>query len=62
MWTKLEVYNVNIFLGSFYTNEPRHKWESEINEEYGSGNWTRFKIEQMNNLPKICQTDAVFIN
>jgi len=44
MWTKLEVYNENFFIGSFYTNAPIGRWESEVNREYGYGNWTRFNI------------------
>ena len=44
MWTKLEVYNGNVFIGSFYTNEPKIKWEFEINKQYGLGKWTKYNI------------------
>lgn len=45
MWLKIEVYNAGKYLGSFYTNS-RTKKEifKDINNEYGSGNWTRYNI------------------
>jgi hypothetical protein len=43
MWLKIEVYNGNSFIGSFYTNESK-KSEiiKDINNEYGVGKWTRY--------------------
>lgn len=45
MWLKIEVYNGDSFIGSFYTNESK-KSEiiKDINNEYGVGNWTRYNI------------------
>lgn len=45
MWTKLEVYNYDSYLGSFYTNETtRSGIYKAINEEYGEGRWTRYNV------------------
>ena len=44
-WTKLEVYNNDEYLGSFYTNETtKHGVIREINEKYGKGDWTKYNI------------------
>lgn len=39
MWLKIEVYNFDSFIGSFYTIVIK-----DINERYGEGKWTRFGI------------------
>jgi len=45
MWTKLEVYDGNYYLGSFYTNATSKKEIiADINNEYGIGKWTRYNI------------------
>lgn len=44
-WTKLEVYNHDEYLGSFYTNsETKFEWVNEINKKFGLGKWTRYNI------------------
>lgn len=44
-WTKLEVYNNEQYLGSFYTDETTKQGIiREINEKYGQGNWTKYNI------------------
>jgi hypothetical protein len=44
-WTKLEVYNYEQYLGSFYTDETTKQGIiREINEKYGQGNWTKYNI------------------
>ena len=44
-WTKLEVYNYDEFLGSFYTNsEKKSDIKKDIDEKYGIGNWTKYNI------------------
>lgn len=44
-WTKLEVYNYDTYLGSFYVEfGTRAKAIEEINKKYGKGNWTRFNL------------------
>jgi len=45
-WYKIEVYNHEWFLGSFYTDShQKQNVIKEINEKYGSGKWTRYTIE-----------------
>lgn len=45
MWTKLEVYNHDTFIGSIYSNENNKQGLiNDINNEFGSGNWTRYNI------------------
>lgn len=45
MWTKIEVYNYDCWIGSFYTNETtRQVIIKEINEKFGIGKWTKFGI------------------
>jgi hypothetical protein len=45
MWTKIEVYNHDSWIGSFYTNETERRGiVKDINEKYGEGKWTRFGI------------------
>lgn len=45
MWTKLEVYNYNTFLDSFYTDsETKKEWIEEIDQTFGKGNWTKYNI------------------
>lgn len=44
IWIKLEVYNSGIYIGSFHTNSPKTRWVHEINEQYGLGNWTEYRI------------------
>lgn len=44
-WTRLEVYNHDWHLGSFYTNKERKgEWVKEIDEEFGRGKWTRYNV------------------
>ena len=44
-WTKIEVYNYERFLGSFYTDATkRTDINKEIDEKYGKGSWTKFNI------------------
>ena len=44
-WTKIEVYNYNEYLGSFYTDvTTKQDIIREINEKYGQGNWTKYNI------------------
>lgn len=44
MWTKLEVYNHDSFIGSIYSKEStRIGFVNDINSEFGS-NWTRYNI------------------
>lgn len=45
MWIKIEVYNFDSFIGSFYTNDTMQELVvKDINERYGEGRWTRFCI------------------
>jgi hypothetical protein len=44
MWTKLEVYNGDQWIGSFYTNKGQKDFIQEINDEFGVGKWTRYNI------------------
>lgn len=45
MWVKIEVYNFDSFIGSFYTNNTtKELLIKDINERYGEGKWTRFGI------------------
>lgn len=44
MWTKLEVYNEDHYLGYIYTNETERKEIiNEITKEFGV-KWTRYNI------------------
>jgi len=45
MWTKIEVYNHDTFIGSFYTNETTRKAiVKDVDDKYGEGKWTRFNL------------------
>lgn len=42
-WLDVHVYKNNTFIGSITTNASTHKqMRAEINEEFGSANWTRY--------------------
>lgn len=44
-WIKLEVFNYDEYLGSFYTNsEIKDDIKKDIDEKYGNGNWTKYNI------------------
>lgn len=44
MWTKLEVYNGDSFVGSFYSKATtKQTIISDINIKFGN-NWTRYNI------------------
>jgi hypothetical protein len=44
MWTKLEVYNGDSYLGSFYSNsQSKQEIIQDINQKYGL-NWTKYNI------------------
>lgn len=47
MWTKVEVFNHDLFVGSFYERDLHDKRSiiNAINKEYGYGNWTRYSVE-----------------
>ena len=44
-WIKIEVFNYDSWLGSFYTNtDTKSEIINEINVKYGIGRWTRYGI------------------
>lgn len=44
-WVKLDVFNGDHLLGSFYTDAWSNKYcVITINQKYGEGNWTRYHI------------------
>ncbi|NII81731.1 MULTISPECIES: hypothetical protein [unclassified Pedobacter] len=44
-WYKIEVYNYDKYLGSFYTDTlNEYKLSKEIDAEYGSGKWSRYNL------------------
>jgi hypothetical protein len=47
MWAKIEVFNYDKWIGSFYERDlsTKQKIVEAINKEYGSGNWTRWTLE-----------------
>lgn len=45
-WYKIDVYNYDLFVGSFYTDSINNSHvRAKINAKFGVANWTHFNVD-----------------